>query len=84
MFPWKYKEKYSIINPFMPSELFYLTSLDRSISYVIMWLLIWVWTVCHCPFYKTSGLNGLMITQFDQLLQSNTAFPTSMSNYLSG
>ena len=62
------------INPFMPSGLFYLNSLDQSISslrdvwsvlisimfYCILWRLIWVYTVCQCPIYGTLGTNGLI------------------------
>ena len=58
------------INPFMQSGLFYLHSSDQSIYSIRgVWLifiitmfieirrLIWMYTVCNCPIYRTPGLD---------------------------
>ena len=46
------------LNPFMPSGLSFLRSLDRSNSYIrgVLWHLILVYIFCQCPFYGMPGI----------------------------
>ena len=49
---------YFTLNPFMPSGLSFLRSLDRSNSYIrgVLWHLILVYIFCRCPFYGMPGI----------------------------
>ena len=48
----------------------------------ILWRLIWVYTVCQCPFHWTRGINGLRANSFFRREQKQSLRKHAYTNIL--